>query len=448
MGERKQLVIPNNLKEKYGSSFPIWSYSRLSTFHTCPHEYYLGRILKKEGVNNIYGLCGGNAHDILERLYNGEIAYEDMANRFEQDFLDVEVSDYKFTSDVDKNEKMMKSYKGDIIHFFETHQQVPFSVLSEREVWIEVGDNVFIGYVDAIHRENGYYIITDYKTSSISEFQGVKLHDKQQQLLLYAMGLSQLGIPLEKIKIRWNFLKYTNVWMKHMISVTYTEKDKPKTSTCGRSEWVSKVKTQLKKDIATHYEGKLCQALTNKELKMLVNKCVDDNNLDSLPIEIQDQYILTEVYKMARRHNWIAETPIQSQLRRDLKELELEAVEIEMLLVECASKNSLDPVSKHLDITNYQIQDCYIYGEVNQANADELIQRFCKDIEDITAKGIQEDMWEREPIGDNDSFYCNVLCGYKRHCKYYTKYLNDRNMYSSNKEVLSNDDLLSELEEL
>jgi hypothetical protein len=231
-----------------------------------------------------------------------------------------------------------------------------------------------------------------------------------------------------------------------MVNVTYVEKGKQKTSCVRRGEWVSKVKTQLKKDIVAHYEKQLI-TFKAKELKEMVDKCVESNSLDSLPVGIQEQYILTDVYKMGRRNKWVSESPVQTQLRKDLKDIGLEAVEIEMLLVECASKNSLEPLIEHLDIENYVLEDHYIYGEVNQENVDKLIADFAKDIEAIIAKGTEEDNWQREPIGDSQSFYCNVLCGYKKYCKYYTDYRKQITEYTS-ENFTSNDDLLNELENL
>ena len=208
---RTEIKIPKKYIDKYGDKIKLWSYSKLGTYHNCKHEYYLNRILKYKSKDNIYNLCGGIAHDILEDLYNSKIEYEDMCNIFESNFLAVEVGNYKFTSDKEANNRMTKKYKDCLVDFFKTHNKVDGKVLCEREIWADINGNIFIGYVDAIHKEEGVYIITDYKTSSISEYKGKKLKEKQKQLLLYALALYQLGIPLENIKVRWNFLKYKNV---------------------------------------------------------------------------------------------------------------------------------------------------------------------------------------------------------------------------------------------
>ena len=49
----------------------------------------------------------------------------------------------------------------------------------------------------------------DWKTSSI--YKGEKALNECGQLVVYAIGLNQMGVPWDKIKICWNFLKYVNI---------------------------------------------------------------------------------------------------------------------------------------------------------------------------------------------------------------------------------------------
>ena len=453
MTDRKKITPPPHIVKKYGKDFPIWSYSRLSTFHNCLWEYYLGKIKGLDDEDNIYSLCGTCSHDILEKFYNDEIKYEDMVGEFENNFLDIEVSDYKFSSDEDKNNKMTKNYKDSMIHFFKNHIPVKHKILTEREVWIEVGNNVFIGYIDAIHKENDTYIITDYKTSSISEFKGEKLKEKQKQLLLYAEGLHQLGISLEKIKIRWNFLKYTNINIKHMVNITYKENGKLKTSCVKRNEWVSKIKTQLKKDIKEYNPE-----ISNKELKNIIDLCVNSNNINNIPDNINNReniingYVLSDVIKTGTRYNWVNTPTLITQLRKDLKEVidEDNLAEIEIILIDAIKENSLKPLSKYLDINNYVLEDAYVYGEVNQENVDNLISEMCDDINKINRKGMEVEEWSIDGIDKNKEYYCNVLCGYKKHCDYYTEYLKELKEYTAEGclEKQSDNDILKELEGL
>lgn len=451
MGVRKQIAIPekyNKYKDEDGR-IPLWSYSKVSSagVDSCSWEYYLGRIKKLPGVSNSYAILGGFAHDILEEYYNGNLKYEQMKEQFETKWLEAEMAGIKLYNDEEKNEKMMEEYKHDILNFFETHRDLG-KVLTERELWVDVNGNVFFGYSDALtKKDDGYTYIIDWKTSTL--YKGDQIRQHQHQLLLYALALEEMGIPLDKIKICWNFLKYTNVTFKHMTTVTYVEtvkdKSKTKTSTCLKSEWVSKVKTQLKKDLQAYDEE-----LTTQQLKELVNECVENNSLETLPKEIQDKYVLNDVVKTVRRHKWVKESPIQTQLRKDLKLAEVDEITTEMKLVECADLNSLEPLKDLIDISKYVLEDAYVYGIINDETVEDLKRSLCENIEIIKANGEDEAKWERLlPIGEQDSFYCSVLCSQRKNCKYYDQYKKQKEMYTAEgcveRQEMSNDSLLDEL---
>lgn len=450
MSERKQIVIPQAYINKYGKeNINLWSFSKISSFSDgCSWEYYLSRILKMKQKDNSYGILGTICHNLLEDFYNGKIKYDDMAKIFETKWLECELSGIKLCADETKNAKMMEDYKQDILTFFKNHK-VTGKKLSESEIWIDLehGGDVCIGYIDSILKEDGYYIIEDYKTSTIYKGQDILAH--QRQLLLYALGLNQLGIPFEKIKIRWLFLKYSNIQFNHMIEVTYDEtiKDsiKKKTTTCYKDEWVSKIKTQLKKDIVLYYKD----TINNKAIKEMLDRCVQENSLDSLPVEIQDKYQIQDIVKTLRNHRWVKESTIQTQLKKDLKRNGVDDITTEIKLVECANKNSLSPVSELIDISNYHLSDAYVYGIINDDTIKELKESLCANIELIKANGKDEANWERETIIDeSESFYCGVLCGQRNNCKYYDKYKKEKQMYTVEGCIgneLSGEELINEL---
>lgn len=276
MAERPKLVIPQRLKDKHGEKFKIWSFSRINTFHNCKHEYWLSRILKLESLDNVYTMLGTYSHTILEDFYNNKINQEDMVIKFETDFIDVEVSDYKFSSDEDKNTRMRDKYKECVVDFFKCHQRMAEKVAIEKLIWIDVEGNVFMGYVDAIHKENDCFIITDFKTSSI--YTGKKIKEHGKQLLLYSLGLIQGGVPIDKVKAQWLFLKYCNI--------TYQQKNgKFKTTKAERNKWVEKIKNPLKMFMKEHYPE-----LEGWEIDLKVDDCIKKNSLSSLDKEIQDKF--------------------------------------------------------------------------------------------------------------------------------------------------------------
>ena len=443
MSERKEIIRPKKLIEKYGEDFTIWSYSRLSTFKNCQHEYYLSRILKKENENNYWAILGKLSHDALEDFYNGKIKYDDMLTRFEHNFLDYEMSDLKFVKDEAQNERMIRKYKDCMVHFFKNHYIVPFKVISEREVWIDLGIAAFIGYIDAIHKdEDGNFVITDYKTSSMgAEYKGENLLNKQEQLLLYALALHQMGVPLDKIKIRWNFLKYTNINYNHMINVTYLKNGKHTTSCVKKLELISKIAPQLKKDMLEHDPD-----ADQKEVNAAIKQWKLDNDFSNLPQWLQDRYTLSPVVKIGERHKWVES--IKTQLKKDLIEYGLSDMEAEIMYLDCVESNSLDGVPVEV-FTNYVLQDAYVYGEVNKENIDRLVDNMTKAIKEIQAKGIDDSsQWEEnKTLTDKSMYYCNNLCGVKKECKFHIEYINE--LKKQNEEYQKEDiDILTELENL
>lgn len=443
MSERRKIVVPKKYIDKYGEIKNLYSYSKVSSIDGCPYEYYLSRILKKEGKNNSYAVLGGYIHDIIEKFYNNELTYDGMLDEFETKWLEIETSgNIKLYNDEEKNTKMVEQYKEDIVSFLKTHKPLG-KVLTEKEVWKDINGNIFFGYADGITKDkDGNTVIIDWKTSTLYKGDDIKAH--QQQLLLYSLALNELGIPLDKIKACWLFLKYFKIKFNHMISVTFIEKGKEKTSTCLKSLWVSKVKTQLKKDIVTHYE-KQDKTFTNKELKAMIDKCVEDNNLDPLPKEIRDMYVLNDVIKIVRRHKYVKE--IASQIKKDLKLAEVNDIEMEILLVECMEGNTLEPIKDLINLDNYEFGDAYVYIDINDDTINELKESLCRNIDIINSRGKKEENWQRtKPIEEREGFYCSVLCSQRNNCKYYKEYKEVEKMYTVTLgEDADNDDLLNNL---
>ena len=209
---RKSKEELQKIQDKYGVS-RIWSWSRLNCFHTSPYEYYLKYVAftKEDRADCIYATTGGMTHSIIERLYSGKIAYEDMDAEFEDAWLTACIAELKFDrNDSEKNKKIADKYYKDLKHFFNNHNMLPKKVQLEQFITVMVGGNLFQGYIDACFKDdNGCYNILDWKTSSI--YKGEKALNECGQLVLYAMGLHQIGVPYEKIKICWDFVKYVKV---------------------------------------------------------------------------------------------------------------------------------------------------------------------------------------------------------------------------------------------
>ena len=271
------------LKKQYGVS-RLWSWSKISTFTTSPYEYLLKYILHTpEDLNNcVYASMGGMAHDILEKLYNGEIKYDDMEDEFETAWsMAVDISNLKFDrNDEEHNKKLSDKYYDDLKHFFKYHTKIPYKTVTEQFLVTKINDYVLQGYLDIIFKdEEGFFNIIDFKTSSI--YTGKNLLEKSGQLCVYAKGLNQKGVPIDKIKIGFNFLKY--------VTVQYQQANgSVKERNIERFEIGAKLQSNAKMWLKKlGYEDKV-----NEYLKDLV----DYNDIGVLPEDVQAKYRITDCY--------------------------------------------------------------------------------------------------------------------------------------------------------
>ena len=262
----------------------IWSWSKWNCFKNSWYEYYLKYIAKvdEDRANSIYVTTGGLAHNILEDFYEGKISYEQMADDFEDGWVTAfDIADLKFDrNNSEHNDKIAGKYYEDLKHFFMNHKPVKYKILLEQFVKSMIGNNLFQGYIDACFKdEEGNVHIVDFKTSSI--YKGKKAEDEAGQLIIYAIGLHQQGIPFEKIFICWNFLKY--------VSVQYEQANGAiKTREIERAEIGEKLqanaKTWLKK---LGYTDQI-----DDYLKLLL----DTNSIECLPKNVQEKYVISDCY--------------------------------------------------------------------------------------------------------------------------------------------------------
>lgn len=260
----------------------IWSWSKINCFHTSPYEYYLKYIkkAKEDRADSIYTTTGGLAHNILEKFYTGEITYEQMIDEFEDGWIvAADIADLKFDrADEERNAQIKDKYYENLVHFFNNHTVLKNKPIIEQFVKVKIGNNLFQGYIDlAFKDEQGCITIQDWKTSSI--YKGAKAENESGQLVLYAIGLNQQGVPMDKIKIRWNFLKYVTIQYEQKNGTVKTRD----VERCKIGESLqSNAKTWLK---AFGYEP-------DEYLKAML----DTNGIDCLPDEVKEKYVITDCY--------------------------------------------------------------------------------------------------------------------------------------------------------
>ena len=271
------------LKEKYNCSM-LWSWSRYNTYKNSVYEYYLKYILKvkEDRDDGIYGVSGNACHSILEKFYSKEIKYEDMLQEYENALFTFNAGELKYdrTNEV-KNNNIAQKYESCIRHFFQNHNIINKKVEIEKFIIIKINSFIFQGYIDFIHKEDNCFIITDWKTSSI--YTGKKIDKEKGQLVLYAEGLRQLGIPLDKIKIRWDFLKYVIVEVQQANGKT-TERN------ISRNEIGKSLKSNVKMWLNR------AKRYSDEEINSYLDLLSMTNDISCLPEDIQIKYNIQDCY--------------------------------------------------------------------------------------------------------------------------------------------------------
>ena len=271
-----------SIKNKYNVS-RIWSWSRVNCFNNSSYEYYLKYILRKQEdrSDSIYLSLGSAAHECLEDFYMGKIKFEEMSECFDDNWMTCyDISQLKFDrSDETKNETIASKYHDNLVHFFKHHTPIKHKVLIEKPITIKVGSNIFVGYIDLTYKDDeGCYHIIDHKTSSL--YKGAKADKECGQLVLYGMGLHQAGVPLDKIKIGWHFMKYA--------TIQYQQKNGAvKTRDVERSKIGESLQSNAKMWLKT------C-GYTEDEIDVYLKLLLDTNSIDVLPDEVQSKYVISD----------------------------------------------------------------------------------------------------------------------------------------------------------
>lgn len=260
----------------------LWSWSKMNTYMTSKFEYLLKYILKskEDRCDSCYTTLGTICHDTLEKFYEKKIQYEDMIEEYNDGFTTaITIADLKFDrSDEQKNKSIGEKYNENLIHFFKNHKVYKYRLLIEKPIVININGNVFVGYIDGLYKDDdGNYYILDFKTSSI--YTGDKLVKNSGQLILYSIGLHQMGVPLDKIRPCFNFLKYCTIkYEQKNGAVKYRNVDRCK---IGES-LQSNAKTWLK-----HF---------GYEPDEYLKEMLDTNSIDCLPDEVKAKYEITDCH--------------------------------------------------------------------------------------------------------------------------------------------------------
>jgi len=378
----------SNIPEQY-RGIKRYSFSEIQSDGQCSWQYYLGRIKtpKEENKDNIYSLSGSIAHDVLEHEKDYEYDGLRMQKQFLNEFNEMASLGYKFSVDESKNEEMLNKYKNNILHYFKYYYKEDIEEEEiEYRIWTYVQDKLISGFVDNKYRDGEYFVIKDYKTSTM--YSKADQEKGRNQLIIYAKDLIDKGIPIGKIKLCWDFIKYCNIEYK--------------------------LPKKIKIDIMEHEYDDL---ITRGIIKTRRSKTREI-------IEIQNSTTTAERTQVGVK--------FKSSLRKILTYEELNEDVIESILSNLEKTNSMDNIPKDI-VDKYEIKfkKCIVYADFNEEVLkrveEELYEKIC--IIEKKLKSDNYDVWERNPVQDSDSFYCSKLCGVNHVCKYYKEYIENKEMF-------------------
>lgn len=427
----------------------IWSWSRINCFRNSKYEYFLKYIKKEkeDRCDSIYTSTGGIAHNILEKYYLNRIKYEDMVGEFDDGWtIAFDVANLKFNrTDEESNERIADKYYDDLLHFFKTHKTLQGQVMIEQFVKVKINGSLIHGYIDLCYKDKkGYIHIVDFKTSSA--YKGKKAISEAGQLVLYALGLIQAGIPQDKIIIEWNFLKYVNVicYKPKSVKLTYRtikgeEKVKDKLDE-------DKIGSTLKATVKSYLKN---GTLTKEEIDNCLDKLVSTNDVTILPEDIQDniniEYLDIENTPRQIERSQIGKS-LQNDCKKQMKKLGYTDEQINEYLDKLYQTNSIEYLPKEVQ-DKYIFDDCYVSIPLTDDLIDYWVNEVSNTIKDIELRELDyknqksdKCFWDSEQDVISHSFYFANLCSYSpnKHLPY-KEYLEKQNQLQEEKDNLYSD---------
>lgn len=141
--------------------------------------------------------------------------------------------------------------------------------------------------------------------------------------------------------------------------------------------------------------------------------------------------------KMCNRGKWVKE--VRSQLEKEMRSMNIEDFEIEMLLDESVENNNIDNLPQEIK-DKYWLEDCFVEYDASKENIEELKKYVADTVNKIENKDKEDkNEWNPVEITKYNSFYCSVLCGHRKTCEFYKAFL-DKNSDNFKKKT-KNDDL-------
>ena len=390
--------IKKYVRDNSNSTF---SFSRMN--FNCEYEYYLTYQKNNRGKDNIYSIMGSLCHDINEKYYHSQISKEDALKEFIEKFDNIGIYGVEFPS-----EKAGKNYRECLTQYYtnierpknlfvtreENNQDlVEANLKTEEFLWkiFEFGkSNIKIGtygYADLIHyetrlidgKEELFYIIGDFKTSSKNDYLGKKQNEKGRQLVIYAEMLNNIisGGDLFKqtpnIELYWNMLKYCNLTINYKVD---------------KLKYLNELKLSDLKSLMPKYNSEFTGKLKKDFVAELMNYDIETENKTIYNEGIERNTIAERLKKIFGNNIGNYENSLDLN---DLPEHIKNSIKVEDYRITYDYDNTT-----RLDLYKWMLEQYYKINEM-----------------------IDMDKFEPTKLGE---WYCLNLCGHKHNCQSYKDY--------------------------
>lgn len=175
-----------------------WSYSRISSFHTCPYQFYLKYIQLEDEAPMFFSEYGSFLHKLIAQFCSGEKSRTEIVSSYIHDFQ----SEICGTA---PNRSLFVKYFLQGLRYLQTLELPIEHILSvEQHVDFEVDGYPFTGYVDIVGVGNGEFSILDHKSHDLKPRSGRSKPTKSdKELEVYLRQLYLYSIPIHRQYSAW-----------------------------------------------------------------------------------------------------------------------------------------------------------------------------------------------------------------------------------------------------
>lgn len=194
-----------------------YSFSKLSSWWTCPYGYKLKYIDHKSGIGNAFSSFGTLVHSIMERYAKNDLELWDLPSVYEWEFESAVPEKFPWNKYVN----LKDTYYGQGLSFlknFKGYEGVKILGV-EEEFNIAIEDWSFVGIIDLVFEdEEGRLIIRDYKSKAAFK-DDAERKKYARQLYLYSLYVKE---KYGKYPDELQFLMFRK---QNMVSIPFNSED-------------------------------------------------------------------------------------------------------------------------------------------------------------------------------------------------------------------------------